>query len=124
MDWNGQIPKQFDWRKYGIVTDVKNQQKCGSCYAFASVSVLESAYIIAGKADNSLDLSEQQLLNCVGKCKGASLHSLFEYLVYTGIPKEIDLPYTAKVYTTILFSFLKFIFFHFRLKFVKQKPKL
>lgn len=102
LNWNKKLPAQFDWRKYGAVTKVKNQRKCGSCYAFASVSVLESAYIIAGKADNSLDLSEQQLLNCVGKCIGAPLDSLFEYMVYTGIPTESDLPYRAKVMPTAI----------------------
>jgi C1A family cysteine protease len=55
----------IDWTKSGKVTGVKNQGKCGSCWAFAAIAATESMFLIKNKTlSTSLDLSEQQLVDC------------------------------------------------------------
>lgn len=40
----GTLPARFDWRDSNIVTTVKNQGGCGSCWAHALIAVVESAH--------------------------------------------------------------------------------
>jgi inhibitor of cysteine peptidase len=65
------LPSEFDWRWSGMVPPVRNQRSCGSCWAFATVGVMESALLISSTA--SADLSEQFLVSCNtdgGDCDG------------------------------------------------------
>jgi expansin (peptidoglycan-binding protein) len=45
------------------ITDVKSQGGCGSCWAFASIAEIEAFYLWRHKL--WLDLSEQQMVDCV-----------------------------------------------------------
>ena len=60
----------IDWRAEGLVTDVKDQEQCGSCWAFSAVSTMEGAH--AKETGNLTSLSEQDLVDCVPDCDGCN----------------------------------------------------
>lgn len=95
------LPVKLDWNAQGKVTPPKYQGECGSCWAFASIASLESAYLIKGKTKNKkFDLSEQQLLNCATKnpCAGSTAIDAFNFILTNkGIVSEKKIPYAFKV---------------------------
>jgi predicted secreted protein len=56
------LPASFDWRDSGILTSVRDQGNCGSCWAFGTVGPFESNLI--WKSNLTTDLSEEFLLSC------------------------------------------------------------
>ena len=59
------IPAAFDWRAYGVITPIRNQGNCGTCWAFASTSLMETAAVRAGLGTAAtVDYSEQYLASC------------------------------------------------------------
>lgn len=40
------LPASIDWRTKGVVNPVKNQGSCGSCWAFAATTTIESHFAI------------------------------------------------------------------------------
>jgi cathepsin H len=96
-----QIPADnaVDWRRNGVVTPVKNQGSCGSCWTFSSTGCLESMTAI--KTGKLLSLSEQQLVDCARNfdngCNGGLPSHAFNYVLYNGgIQSEGDYPYTGR----------------------------
>lgn len=73
-------PVSLDWRNKNIITSIKNQGSCGSCWTFATNAYGESRMIQRGQADLSIDLSEQYLLSCTPQCScsGGYLEYVFE----------------------------------------------
>ena len=57
-------PASLDWRDSpGVVTAVRDQGSCGSCWAFSAVETMESHFAIATNASAPV-LSEQQVVSC------------------------------------------------------------
>ncbi len=100
---NVQLPTEVDWREYQVMSPVKDQGRCGSCWAFASTAVIESHVALAtGKL---FDLSPQQIAACApnpdncggsGNCAGATAELAFDYVAgSSGILEEFQYPYTS-----------------------------
>ena len=96
------LPETFDWRGKGILTAIKDQGMCGSCWAFASTETIEShAALDSGKL---VELSPQHLVSCAanvydcggtGGCGGSIAELAFEYVQTHGMATEWTYPYTA-----------------------------
>ncbi|MBA0693930.1 hypothetical protein Goari_004269 [Gossypium aridum] len=93
------LPDSKDWRRVGIVSPVKDQGSCGSCWTFSTTGALEAAYHQA--FGRGISLSEQQLVDCAGAfnnfgCNGGLPSQAFEYIKYNGgLDTEESYPYTA-----------------------------
>ncbi len=60
------VPKNFDGRKVwaGLLSPVKNQGQCGSCWAFATTSCLADQFNIQTMGQINIDLSPTKLILC------------------------------------------------------------
>lgn len=121
------IPDEFDGRRIweGLLSPVKNQGKCGSCWAFASTSALADRFNIQSAGLLHLDLSPAKLIICdymglnfnkihpetnpeasiklnldslkTGACHGNSLYNAWRYLFVIGTNLQSCVPYDKKL---------------------------
>ncbi|KAM5170781.1 cathepsin L-like proteinase isoform 1-T2 [Mantella aurantiaca] len=91
------IPESVDWRESKCITHVKNQGLCGSCWAFATVGVVEARNCL--KTGELVELSEQQLVDCDSNndaCCGGDPAQAMDYVTHHGIMKAKDYEYADK----------------------------
>ena len=76
------LPAEVDWRKQGVITSVRDQGMCGSCWAFAAASTMASYAKIGNMSHDLVELSPQHLVSCApntlhcggtGGCMGSQL---------------------------------------------------
>jgi len=96
---NVDLPLTWDWNTMGAVTPIKNQQQCGSCWAFSTTGSTEGCHFITTNTLNSL--SEQNLVDCSDSygnmgCSGGLMTQAMQYIIGNGgIDTEASYPYTA-----------------------------
>ncbi|KAM9311851.1 uncharacterized protein PAF06_009717 [Gastrophryne carolinensis] len=95
---NMNLPKSVDWRESNCVSRVKNQgDYCGSCWAFATVGVVESHHCL--KTKELVEFSPQQLVDCDAEsdgCCGGRAESGFEYVRRNGVMRADQYRYSQK----------------------------
>eukprot|EP00121_Abeoforma_whisleri_P002271 Awhi_evm1s2033 len=92
------VPETFDAREKwsDCVGEVRNQQRCGSCWAFGATESLSDRFCIQGKKLG--DLSPQNLLSCDGSCfgcNGGTLPGAWNYLKRVGVVLDSCQPYIS-----------------------------
>jgi len=94
-----QPPSSFDWRnKAGVVSQVYNQEQCGSCWAFSATETIESVWALANHP--LVSLSEQQIVDCDTTddgCDGGWPYDAYQYVIgQGGLDTLASYPYTAE----------------------------
>ena len=99
---NAGFAGEIDWRTKGIITAVKNQGKCGSCWAFAATAAHETYQVKTHGRPNTISLSEQQLVDCATGspydnqgCNGGFGARALEYIKDFGQTVTAQYPYVA-----------------------------
>eukprot|EP01112_Ceratiomyxa_fruticulosa_P021054 TRINITY_DN7331_c0_g1_i1.p1 TRINITY_DN7331_c0_g1~~TRINITY_DN7331_c0_g1_i1.p1 ORF type:complete len:388 (+),score=79.13 TRINITY_DN7331_c0_g1_i1:471-1634(+) len=99
------LPTSVDWRQKNVITPVKDQGDCGSCWTFGTTETIESHFALA--TGFLLELSEQMILDCVpnpndcggnGGCGGGTPELIFGTILentWTGLMSEWFYPYVS-----------------------------
>lgn len=94
------LPTHFDsrdkWSK--CIAPIRNQEQCGSCWAFSSASMLSDRFCIATNGASTPVLSPQFMVSCDKydmACNGGNMDSLWKFLSTTGTVEDKCSPYVS-----------------------------
>jgi len=102
------LPDKFDWREKNVVSPIKDQSACGSCWAFSVIGNIESLNAI--KTNKLVQFSEQLIVDCSKGCTevyhqqvcnegcngGWMWSAMFDVIKWGGVELSKDYPYTAR----------------------------
>ncbi|KAJ6233755.1 cysteine protease rdl2-related [Anaeramoeba flamelloides] len=94
-----ELPDNYDCRTEGLVSTVKDQEGCGSCFAFCSAAALEGMYRKLHPKEEIPDFSPQQIVDCDkydGGCEGGWPQNVYTYVFFNGIETWENYPYAGK----------------------------
>jgi len=112
------LPEEWDWRttggpgNKGVVTPVKNQGQCGSCWTFSVTGNVEGLFAMKGNPLTSF--SEQLIVDCSHGCSneppygkvcnqgcngGWQWNAFSDVITWGGLQTETEYPYTAETGT-------------------------
>jgi cathepsin B len=92
-------PASFDARTKwpGSIHPIRNQEQCGSCWAFGATEALSDRFAIQGGPN--VVLSPQDLVSCDKPqnygCEGGYLNLAWEYMQTAGVVSDMCYPYTS-----------------------------
>jgi len=94
------VPASFDGRtQWGkCIHPIRDQQQCGSCWAFAGSETLSDRFCIQSGGSIDVVLSPEDMVECDSLnfgCNGGNLGTAWRYLYNTGIVSDSCLPYTS-----------------------------
>lgn len=94
------LPSDFNYKTKWpeCAHPVRDQQQCGSCWAFAASEVFSDRMCIATKAAVNVIMSPQDLVSCDLNnfgCGGGYVDKSWDYIRDTGIVSDECLPYTS-----------------------------
>jgi len=96
------VPQTLDWRNQNMVTPVKNQEQCGSCWAFSVTENIESMYCMKNQIDCTTfpPLSPQEIVDCDttdAGCDGGDPPTAYQFVISEGgLEDDSDYPYTGQ----------------------------
>merc|ERR1711874_281997 len=98
------LPESVDWREQGVISSVRDQGMCGSCWAFAPTSAMASYAKIGDMDHGLLELSPQHIVSCApnplkcggtGGCSGSIEPLAYTYASLFGVVTEDEYPYES-----------------------------
>jgi C1A family cysteine protease len=97
VTFEGETAAEIDWRTKDVLTRVKDQGQCGSCWAFSATEAIESFAKLANRA--LIELAPQQITSCDktdAGCNGGWPYNAYNYVKSAGgIESEGAYPYTS-----------------------------
>ena len=97
---NRNVSSAVDWRS--ILSPVKNQGACGSCWAYSTTAAVEA--VTAIMTGERLVLSEQELTDCnwqSSHCDGGNIEEGYKWVVANGLGSIEDYPYNNADHTNL-----------------------